>query len=33
MQQQTLAGFQKYGKTMRRAQFLAEMERVYRGRN
>lgn len=28
MQQQTLAGFQKYGKTTRRAQFLAEMERV-----
>jgi hypothetical protein len=25
MQQQTLAGFQKYGKTTRRAQFLAEM--------
>lgn len=28
MKQQTLAGFQKYGKTTRRAQFLAEMERV-----
>jgi transposase, IS5 family len=28
MQQQTLAGFQKYGKTTRRAQFLAEMDRV-----
>jgi IS5 family transposase len=28
MQQQTLSGFQKYGKTTRRAQFLAEMDRV-----
>ncbi|MGH8221892.1 MAG: IS5 family transposase [Woeseiaceae bacterium] len=28
MKQQTLAGFHKYGKTTRRAQFLAEMERV-----
>jgi IS5 family transposase len=28
MSQQTLAGFEKYGKTTRRAQFLAEMERV-----
>lgn len=28
MKQQTLAGFQKYGKTTRRAQFLAEMDRV-----
>lgn len=28
MKQQTLAGFQKYGKTTRRAEFLAEMERV-----
>jgi IS5 family transposase len=28
MKQQTLAGFEKYGKTTRRAQFLAEMERV-----
>ncbi|MGH7553022.1 MAG: IS5 family transposase [Longimicrobiales bacterium] len=27
-QQHTLAGFEKYGKTTRRAQFLAEMERV-----
>jgi hypothetical protein len=26
MNQQTLAGFEKYGKTTRRAQFLAEME-------
>lgn len=26
--QQTLTGFEKYGKTTRRAQFLAEMERV-----
>lgn len=28
MKQQTLAGFERYGKTTRRAQFLAEMERV-----
>lgn len=28
MQQQTLSGFEKYGKTTRRAQFLAEMERI-----
>lgn len=28
MKQQTLAGFEKYGKTIRRAQFLAEMKRV-----
>jgi hypothetical protein len=28
MSQQTLAGFEKYGKTARRAQFLAEMEQV-----
>jgi hypothetical protein len=28
MKQQTLAGFEKYGKTTRRAQFLAEMEQV-----
>lgn len=28
MQQQTLAGCQKYGKTTRLAQFLAEMDRV-----
>src|SRR6516165_9699023 len=28
MNQQTLAGFEKYGKTTRRAQFLAEMEQV-----
>ena len=28
MKQQTLTGFEKYGKTTRRAQFLAEMERV-----
>jgi IS5 family transposase len=28
MKQQTLAGFQKYGKTTRRAQFLGEMDRV-----
>jgi transposase, IS5 family len=26
MTQQTLAGFEKYGKTTRRAQFLAEMD-------
>jgi transposase, IS5 family len=28
MKQQTLSGFEKYGKTTRRAQFLAEMDRV-----
>ena len=28
MTQQTLVGFEKYGKTTRRAQFLAEMEQV-----
>ena len=28
MSQQTLTGFEKYGKTTRRAQFLAEMEQV-----
>src|SRR5580692_1795192 len=28
MTQQTLAGFEKYGKTTRRAQFLVEMEQV-----
>lgn len=28
MKQQTLTGFEKYGKTTRRAQFLADMERV-----
>jgi IS5 family transposase len=28
MKQQTLAGFEKYGKTTRRAQFLADMERI-----
>ena len=28
MTQQTLAGFEKYGKTTRRAQFLSEMDRV-----
>jgi len=28
MKQETLAGFEKYGKTTRRAQFLAEMDRV-----
>jgi transposase, IS5 family len=28
MKQQTLAGFEKYGETTRRAQFLAEMEQV-----
>jgi IS5 family transposase len=28
MKQQTLAGFERYGKTTRRAQFLAEMDRV-----
>src|SRR5205807_134981 len=28
MKQQTLTGFEKYGKTTRRAQFLADMDRV-----
>ena len=28
MRQQTLTGFEKYAKTTRRAQFLAEMDRV-----
>lgn len=28
MKQQALAGFEKYGKATRRAQFLAEMDRV-----
>jgi IS5 family transposase len=28
MTQQTLAGFEKYGKSTRRAQFLVEMEQV-----
>ena len=28
MKQQTLTGFQKYGKTTRRAQFLADMDRI-----
>jgi IS5 family transposase len=28
MKQQTLAGFEKYGKTTRRAQFLADMDRI-----
>lgn len=28
MTPQTLAGFEKYGKTTRRAQFLSEMDRV-----
>ncbi|MCM2311420.1 MAG: IS5/IS1182 family transposase, partial [Steroidobacteraceae bacterium] len=28
MQQPTLTGFEKYGKTTRREQFLAEMDRV-----
>jgi len=28
MKQQTLTGFEKYGKTTRRAQFLSEMERI-----
>ncbi len=28
MKQQTLTAFEKYGKTPRRAQFLAEMEQV-----
>lgn len=28
MKQQTLTGFEKYGKTARRAQFLADMDRI-----
>jgi transposase, IS5 family len=28
MKQQTLTGFEKYGKTTRRAQFLANMDRI-----
>ena len=28
MQQRTLSGFEKYGKTTRRAQFLAQMDRI-----
>jgi len=28
MQQQTLSGFEKYGKTTRRAQFLADMDQI-----
>ena len=28
MKQQTLSGFEKYGKTTRRAQFLADMDRI-----
>jgi hypothetical protein len=28
MKQQTLTGFEKYGKTTRRAQFLADMDRI-----
>jgi IS5 family transposase len=28
MKQQTLTGFERYAKTTRRAQFLADMERV-----
>lgn len=33
MKQQTLAEFEKYGKTTRRAQFLAEMDQVVPGRS
>ena len=33
MKQQTLSGFEKYGKTTRREQFLAEMKRWCRGRS
>ena len=33
MKQQTLTGFEKYGKTTRRAQFLADMDHVIRGRS
>jgi hypothetical protein len=28
MKQQTLTGFEKYGKTTRRAKFLADMDRI-----
>jgi IS5 family transposase len=28
MKQQTLAGFERYGKTTRRAQFLSDMDRI-----
>jgi IS5 family transposase len=28
MKQQTLGGFERYGKTTRRAQFLADMDRI-----
>jgi transposase, IS5 family len=28
MKQQTLAGFEKYGKTTRRAEFLAQMQQL-----
>jgi hypothetical protein len=28
MKQHTLSGFEKYGKTTRRAQFLGDMERI-----
>jgi len=28
MKQQTLAGFERYGKTTRHAQFLADMDRI-----
>jgi hypothetical protein len=28
MKQQTLTGFEKYGKTTRRAQFLADMDKI-----
>ena len=28
MKQQTLSGFERYGKTTRRAQFLSDMERI-----
>jgi hypothetical protein len=28
MKQQTLTGFEKYGKTTRRAQFLGDMDRI-----
>lgn len=34
MKQQTpLIGFERYGKTTRRAQFLTDMERILRGRS
>lgn len=28
MKQQTLSGFEKFGKTTRRAQFLSDMDRI-----